>query len=266
VRLNATARYLGVLVGPAVGGGLLLALGPTLGIFLNTLFYLPLLLWMISAPYGRHFRRADAPRMKRAVRRFADIVQTLREIRAVPVIGAMLVLAGGASFFVGNSYQASMPEFAADLGQGKGSAMYFMLFAADAAGALAAGVLLETSRKLLPVEPHNALRMALMWSLVLCGFAWNRSYPVALGLLFCAGFFELSFSSMVQALVQLNAPDQIRGRVLGLFNMAALGLRAFSGITVGLLGSAINIHASLAVATLSFFAVMVTMLMRAGRA
>jgi len=266
VRLNATARYLGVLVGPAVGGGLLLVLGPTLGIFVNTLFYLPLLLWLIAAPYGRRFRAAGAQQMKRAVRGFADIVQTLRDIRTVPVIGIMLVLAGGASFFVGNSYQASMPEFATDLGHGKGSVMYFMLLAADAAGALTAGVLLETSRTLLPVEPRNALRFSLVWSLVLCGFALNRSYPIALALLFCAGFFELSFSSMVQTIVQINAPNQIRGRVLGLFNMAALGLRAFSGITVGLLGSAITIHDSLAIATLCFFTVILAMLVKVQRA
>jgi MFS family permease len=265
VRLNATARYLGVLVGPAIGGAMLLALGPTLGIFLNTLFYLPLLLWLIAAPYGRRFRAAGAQQMKRAVRGFADIVQTLRDIRTVPVIGIMLVLAGGASFFVGNSYQASMPEFATDLGHGRGSVLYFTLLAADAAGALTAGVMLETSRTLLPVEPRNALRFSLVWSLVLCGFALNRSYPIAVALLFCAGFFELSFSSMVQTIVQMNAPNQIRGRVLGLFNMAALGLRAFSGITVGLLGSAITIHYSLAIATLCFFVVMVAMLVRARR-
>jgi hypothetical protein len=50
---------------------------------------------------------------------------------------------------------------------------------------------------------------------------------------------------MAQALVQLNAPADIRGRVVGLFNMAGLGMRAFSGITVGLLGAAIGIHWSL---------------------
>ncbi len=52
-----------------------------------------------------------------------------------------------------------------------------------------------------------------------------------------AGFFELSFSSMTQTIVQLQAPPAIRGRVLGLFNMSSSGLRAFSGVTVGLVGS-----------------------------
>jgi len=262
VRLNATARYLGVLVGPAVGGGLLLALGPTRGTFVNTVFYLPLLVWLIGAPYGRKFRAAGATQLKRAVRGLGDIIQTLRDIRAVPVIGIMLIVGGGASFFVGNSYQASMPEFASDLGHGKGSVLYFMLLAADAAGALTAGVLLEATRNLLPVAPRNAIRMALVWTCALFGFALIRSYPVALVLLFCAGFFELSFNSMVQTIVQINAPNEIRGRVLGLFNMASLGLRAFSGIIVGLVGSVITIHYSLAIATACFFAVMIGTLVR----
>ena len=54
------ARYLGVLVGPAVGGAILLALGPAPGILLNTVFYLPLVLWLVNAPYGPRFR-AGAP-------------------------------------------------------------------------------------------------------------------------------------------------------------------------------------------------------------
>jgi MFS family permease len=260
VRLNATARYLGVLVGPAVGGGMLYALGPTTGIFLNTCFFLPLLLWLVAAPYGRNFRTTQP--MKRAVRGLADIVQTLRDLRGVPVIGTMLLLGGSASFFIGNSYQASMPEFAADLGHAKGTLLYFVLLAADAAGALTAGYLLETSRRLLPVAPRNAIGLSLAWGAVLCAFALNRSYPVALGLLFFAGFFELSFSSMVQTIVQLNAPNEIRGRVLGLFNMASLGLRAFSGICVGLVGAAISIHYSLAAAATCFVLAMGVVLVR----
>lgn len=256
VRLNATARYLGVLVGPAIGGGMLILLGSTAGILVNTMFYVPLVIWLIGAPYGRKFRRAGAVQMKRAVRGLADIVQTIREIRVVPVIGMMLVLGGGASFFIGNSYQASMPEFAGDLGQGRGSVLYFLLLAADAAGALTASYLLERSRGVLATTPRNAIRLSLVWGCALCAFALNRNYPVALALLFTAGFFELSFSSMVQTIVQLNAPNEIRGRVLGLFNMAWLGLRAFSGVIVGLVGSVISIHASLAIAAGCFLMMM----------
>src|ERR1700728_1846699 len=79
VRLNAMARYVGVLIGPAVGGVILLALGPAHGILLNTLFYLPLVLWLVRAPYGPRFRKGGAP-PRRAVRGLADIVQAVRDI------------------------------------------------------------------------------------------------------------------------------------------------------------------------------------------
>src|SRR6202044_1693940 len=73
VRLNAMARYLGILVGPAVGAAILLALGPAHGIMLNTVFYLPLVLWLVKAPYGPRFR-AGKPAPPRAGGRPSRIV------------------------------------------------------------------------------------------------------------------------------------------------------------------------------------------------
>ncbi len=260
VRLNATARYLGVLVGPAVGGVMLLSLGPAHGILLNSVYYLPLLLWLWKAPYGPRFR-AGTPAPKRAVRGLADIVQTMRDISGQPVIVSMTLLAGAASFFIGNSYQAQMPNFATDLGHGDPGVSYSMLLAADAAGALLAGFVLESSG-LLRARPRAALLLAIVWCAALAGFAAARAYPLALALLFTAGFFELSFSSMAQTLVQMNAPAAIRGRVIGLFNMSALGLRAFSGITVGLSGSLIGVHLSLGLSALALLLLIAGLLVR----
>ena len=48
-----------------------------------------------------------------------------------------------------------------------------------------------------------------------------------------------------QSLVQLQAPAQIRGRVIGVYNMAGMGLRTFSGISVGIAGGMVGIHNSL---------------------
>ncbi|HYQ17398.1 MAG TPA: MFS transporter [Polyangiaceae bacterium] len=251
VRLNATVRYLGMLVGPGVGSLIMLTLGPTRGIFLNAAFYLPLLLWLIAAPYGRHFR-GDSSLPRRAVRGLADIIQTAREVRSLPAIGAMVVLAGAASFFIGNSYQAQMPGFARDVGHGDPGIAYTSLLAADASGALLGGILLESRGEWLATRTATAFKLSLCWAAALGGFALIHSYWLALPLLFLAGFFELSFSSMAQTLVQLNAPEAARGRVLGLFSMAASGLRTFSGLTVGLAGSLTNIHTSLAASAVAF--------------
>ncbi|MGJ4944937.1 MFS transporter [Bradyrhizobium sp. HKCCYLS1011] len=264
VRLNAMARYLGVLVGPAVGGAILLWLGPAHGIMLNTVFYLPLILWLIKAPYGPRFRTGTVP-PRRAVRGLADIVHTARDIKPHVVIVSMTLLAGAASLFVGNAYSSQMPSFANDLGHGDPGVSYSMLLAADAAGGLLAGLVLEGGG-LLPPRPRTAILLALSWCAALIVFSLSHSYGLALLFLFAAGFLELSFNAMAQTLVQLNAPTDMRGRVIGLFNMASLGLRAFSGISVGLVGSAIGIHWSLAMSALAAMAVAGALLVLPARA
>ena len=72
VRLNAMARYLGILVGPAVGGVIMLTLGTSHGIIFNTLFYLPMLLWLFWAPVARQERGRAALRRARPCRHRAD--------------------------------------------------------------------------------------------------------------------------------------------------------------------------------------------------
>jgi MFS family permease len=263
VRLGATARYLGMLCGPAVGGALLLALGPAHAIFVNAIIYLPMLLWLWRAPYGPRFRKEGAaPRT--AVRGFAEVWATLRVIRENPTVLCMTLLAGGAAFFVGNAYQAQMPGFAQDLGHGDPGLSYSALLAADAFGALAAGFVLEIGGLLRPAS-RTALALGMGWCCALGAFALVQSYGLALVLLFFAGFLELSYNSMAQALVQLSAPAPIRGRVIGVFSMAANGMKTFSGVTVGLIGGIIGIHGSLSLSAAVLFVVLGGLMVFGGR-
>ncbi len=257
VRLNATSRYLGLLMGPAIGGILLLVFGPTWGILINVLIYLPLILWLWKAPYGPKFRKGVAAPI-RAVRGMADILATIRDIAMNRTIVSMTLLAGGASLFIGNGYQAQMPEFAHDLGHGDPGLAYSMLLGADAAGALCAGLALE-ARGLMQPRPRSAFMLAMLWCCAIAAFAASSLYPLALVLLFLTGFLELSFNSMAQTLVQLNAPPAIRGRVIGLYSMSSLGLRAFAGVTIGIVGGLIGIHWSLALSAMVFLAIITTL-------
>jgi uncharacterized protein involved in response to NO len=126
--------------------------------------------------------------------------------------------------------------------------------AADAGGGLLAGVVLEGGG-LLPPRPRTAIVLAMLWCAALAIFSLATNYPLALGFLFAAGFLELSFNAMAQTLVQIDAPPDKRGRVIGLFNMASLGLRAFSGISVGLAGRLIGVHWSLALSAIATLAI-----------
>jgi MFS family permease len=250
VRLFVTGRYMGFLVGPLLGDGLLQAFGSYYGIFINALIYVPLLIWLVRAPYGSPNSSLGAA--PAGVNGFADVWATMQVVARSPVLSSMTILIGASAFFVGNAYQAQMPGFAVDLGHADADFSYGVLLAADAAGGLAAGLILE-SRGLLPPRVRTAFILAMIWCCALFGFARSNTYPLSISLLFVAGFVELSFNAMAQSLVQLNAPGEIRGRVLGVFSMFAMGLRTFSGLSVGLLGSLVGIHNSLSYSAAALF-------------
>jgi MFS family permease len=258
IRTMSTARQLGLLLGPAIGGAMLLLFGPVVGILLNALFYLPLALWLWNAPYGPKFRKEPAAR-KQPVRGFADVAETMRQIAGNKVIVSMVALAGASSFIVGNAHSAQMPEFAHDLGHGDAGVHYSVLLAANAAGALIAGIGLE-SKNLMPANPRTAFLLVIAWCISMAVFALTGSYGIAVAAMVAAGFLNLGYSAMMQTLTQSHAPPQIRGRVIGLYNMSAHGLRAFSGVTVGIGGSLIGIHWSLALSALSLLAVTIALL------
>jgi hypothetical protein len=238
------SRMLGLLGGPAVGGAMLLAFGPSLGILIGMLTYLPLTLWLVRAPFGHAYRK-EPPAPSRRGAPLAGIIATAREIAGNRVVVSMTLLAGASSFVVGNAYQAQMPEFAADLGHADADVHYSMLLAANAAGALAGGVILEL-RGIMQANPKLAFILVILWCLCIGGFALSTVYLISLALLFAAGFLNLAFGAMSQTLVQLHAPAALRGRVIGLYGTSVNGMRAFSGVTVGMGGSLVGVHWSLA--------------------
>jgi MFS family permease len=257
VRLNSTSRQLGVLLGPAVGGGLMLLLGPPVGLLVNALIYLPLTIWLWKAPYSGHRRVAE--RSGRGGLGLKSAVALLGEISGNRTVLSMIVLAGVSSLFVGNAFQAQMPEYAHDLGTDQTGMAYSLLLGANAGGAVVGGILLE-GKGLLQPRARTAILCAIVWCVLIAGFAAATNYPLALVLLFLAGIVHLAYTSMAQTLVQLLAPPNLRGRLIGLYNMSSNGLRAFSGVTVGVLGSLIGIHWSLALSALTLLALMVLLL------
>jgi MFS family permease len=264
VRLSATARQIGILFGPAVGGGLLLALGPANGLLVNCLLYLPLIGWLFLSPYTGHLHRAGVIATQTAIT-LADALRTLREVRHQPVILAMVVLGGATSFLVGNAFQAQMPQYAADLPGAQGELGYSVLLTATGLGSVAGGFALEWSSWLRRPAVRPAIAMGIVWALGMIVFAYTSSYAVAVVALFLTGFLSLAYTALAQTLVQLEAPADRRGRVVGLFSMAQNGLRVGSGVTIGVLGTAVGIHSSLGWSALATLVVCVALFLAVRR-
>ena len=180
------------------------------------------------------------------LRGLSDISDTIKSVLKHRIIISMTLLAGGASLFVGNAHHAQMPEFTLALVPGDDGSFYTILLTASGIGALAAGIILE-SRSLLEANARTTFILVFLWCLMIIGFAMSNNPYAALALLFFAGFLELTYNSMAQTLVQLHSPPRMRGRVIGLYSMSSLGLKAFSGITVGVGGAIAGIHWSLGI-------------------
>jgi MFS family permease len=254
IRLNATARYLAILFGPAVGGGLMLLLGPGGGLLVNILIYAPFTLFLLRIPYTGHLRDPGSRRAPRLG--FAALPRLLAEARADPRIVMMIALGGATSFFVGNAFQAQMPEYAHHLGTDDAGTRYSLLLAANAVGAITGAVLLE-SAAFIRLSARTAIGCAAVWGVLMALFPVTQSYATAVIILVLAGTFNIAFTSMAQTIIQLLAPPNLRGSMVGLFNTAMLGLRVGSGVTVGVLGAVIGVQWSL---TLSASAVVLVAL------
>jgi MFS family permease len=257
VRLNSTGRNIAILFGPAVGGATMLLFGGPAGLFINVLMYLPAILYLFVLPYTGHGR--DEPNAPKAGRvSLGSAWQLLRETASNPTILSMILLGGATSLLVGNAYQAQMPEFAHDFGHDKQDLAYSIMLGASAGGAAIGGLLLEGTGWL-KANARNAAICSILWCLTIVGFAAATNYLLALALLFGSGVLNLAFLSMAQTLVQLQAPPQLRGRLIGLFNTSNNGLRAFSGVTVGVVGGLIGIHWSLAISAMVLLAVTIAL-------
>ncbi len=224
ISLNASLRPIAHMVGPLIGGGLMSWVGPGWGLIANVLIYLPLSVLVVFLPYrGAGERRSDQTGL-------GSVFQGLATVRRNPTIVALLVVVAATSFLVGNTFQAFMPPFAERLGAS--ATGYSILLLAGGLGALAGGFLLGWigSTRLRPVVVTSA---TLVWSLLLVLFAWSSTYWISFLLLCMVGTTQIVFSSMAQSIIQSWAPQPVRGRVMGVYNLASSGTRVLSGVFLG---------------------------------
>jgi len=231
-----------IIAGPALGGALY-ALGPWLapdkaaathwGAALVYAVCLLLLAASIAAVLS--IRHRPTPRRK-ASPGFAELTAGLRFIWNRPVVlGAIsldlfAVLLGGAT--------ALLPVFARDILH-TGPEGLGLLRSAPALGALAIGLALAR----LPIERHAGrllLGAVAVYGCATLGFALAGSFWLAFAALAIGGAADMFSVVIRQSLVQLETPDEMRGRV-GAVNSVFIGasnqLGEFeSGATAALLG------------------------------
>jgi MFS family permease len=210
ISLNSSIVNGARVVGPSIAGFLIGAVGVAMCFFLNGISFVAViagLLMMRLPPFKRVPFSGSATEHA-----WNGIAYSLKNRRVRTIL--LLFLAIGV---FGWSYAVIMPAFARDVLR-SGANGYGLLMSASGTGALVGALLVATYGHL--IAPRKlALGGVWLFSAALLLFSFSRTFYSALTLLFVAGFGMLLFFSTSNTVLQTIVPDEMRGRVMGVWSL-----------------------------------------------
>jgi MFS family permease len=226
VTLNSSVINTARMIGPAIAGYLIAAIGEGWCFFANGVSYIAVIVGLILM----NIKPAKHPRVH-SLR--ADIAETFRFIRKNGTVAALLFLLGLVSL-MGMRYDVLMPVFAKEVSHG-GPSAYGLLMAASGVGAILGSLGLMVLGKARWLGDWIGLSTAAFGaSLVLLSF--SRSFGVSVAWMLLVGFSMVTQLDSSNTLVQEIVPNKLRGRVMSVWTMMLTGLAPFGSLLAGVLG------------------------------
>ncbi len=227
IALNSAAFNSARILGPALAGILIAAIGMYGCFYLNAVSFLAVILALFAIkikpvavnPARGHF--------------LAELVEGLRFIRNNRIVLILISMVAATSLF-GVSYVVLMPIFATTVLM-VGSAGFGILMSASGLGALVAALMLaqlgdfRRKGRLLVVS-------ALVFSFSLVLFSCSRVFMLSLLSLASIGWSSVTAISLINTILQTLTPDRFRGRVMSAFMFTFAGVLPFGNLLAGSLG------------------------------
>ena len=223
IALNSSAVNAARIVGPAVAGVLVAAIGEGWCFVLNAVSFAAVIVALLAI-------RVAARQAREELRPLRAIRDALAFVVANPPVRELLLLLGLVSV-VGMPYAVLMPVFA-DRVLRRGSGALGLLLGATGIGALAAALLLA-SRPSARGLGRWVAGSAIGFGVTLVAFSLARSLPLALAVLVCAGFFMMTQMAASNTLIQVLTPDALRGRIMAFYSMMFMGMAPFGALGAG---------------------------------
>lgn len=231
IALNSIQFNVARMLGPLLAGGTLAMLkrwgvadmtGLAICFAINALSFLAVILSLMSL----HHKHLAAARTQNMV---GELKQGIAYVKAEHSIRALMVL-GAATAFFGIPMLTLLPVFARDV-FGSGVEGYSALLAFSGAGAVAGAMVVAWLGRFPHMGVTTLLVQACFGALVTL-IAWSRSLHLTYLLLFASGVTLMIVVSCLMSLVQIIAPNELRGRVMSIYLVAFRG-----GMPVGSLAS-----------------------------
>ena len=224
IALNASLFNASRVVGPAIGGVVIAAAGVGACFALNALSFLAVLAALALMRRRELFplARREAPRMIKGVRQGLGYVWRTPSIRLVLLMTTVVST-------VGFNFHVLVPVLASKTLH-VGAEVFGALGAAFGLGALAGALLAATFAK---ASWRAVVLGSAGFSTTLLALApVNSVWPIAV-LLFLTGVFFTTWTANSQSIVQLTAPDHLRGRVMSIYLFAFGGFAPVGGLLAG---------------------------------
>jgi MFS family permease len=231
IALNSTMVNGARVVGPAVAGLLVAAVGEGWCFLLNGLSYIGVLagLLMMDRP-----ARARPPVRGSALR---DTLEGFQFVGRTSPVRALLLLLGVVSF-AGMPYSVLMPVFAESILR-SGPKGLGMLMAASGLGALGGALALLSRRGVRGLGRWVAISTA-AFGVSLIGFSLSRAFWLSAVLLVPVGAAIMVEMASSNTLIQAMVPNALRGRVMAVYSMMFMGMAPFGALFAGWLAERIG--------------------------
>jgi MFS family permease len=226
IALNSSMFNLARILGPAVAGVLISLVGMAGCFFLNGISYTAVILGYSLLRLPKFEQRQHHPPF------FDAILEAFHYIRNEGPLRAIMLLVSTFSVF-GVSFGVLMPVFARDILHGNAQA-FGILMASNGGGALAGGIALASLGK--RFQRRHLIYTGLFGCCsFLILFALSTVFWISCGLIFCAGFFMITFFATANTSVQLRSPDALRGRIMGFYSLCFFGMSSVGSLMAGTL-------------------------------
>jgi MFS family permease len=238
IALNAAGQNATRVLGPSLAGVLIAAIG------VSATFAVAALLQILALSATSRLPSSGAGASARAGTGWASLTVGLRIVARDPILLALIMMALAPTILV-MPYLNLMPVFARDE-LGIGSTGLGILLASTGLGTVAGALSVARSPRLRTWPGAQAITAGGFAILVLA-FALTPNIPIAILLLFAAGWMSAAYLAMNQTAMQLRVDDEVRGRVLSIYLMT-WGMLPLGQLAVGALASQLGAPAAMAVA------------------
>lgn len=237
VSLNSATFNSARIVGPAVAGIAIAAVGTGWVFAVNALSYVAVLLGLRAIRTAELFPSQRLARGKGQLREGLAYVLTRPEL-LVPMVLVFMVGTFGLNFEITLALVVK-GVFGLDAGA------YGLLSACFAAGSLIGA--LGSARRKGPPRQRTLFVAAVTLGLLIVVTGLAPSYPVMAVLLVPTGMAALTFTTTANSLVQLGSAPQVRGRVMALYILVFLGGKPVGGPLIGAVAEAFGPRSSIVV-------------------